>query len=298
MKKLVTHNGSFHTDDIFAAATLSLYLEKSGEEFEITRTRDEELIKSADYVFDVGGVYDTEKNRFDHHQKGGAGKNTHGVDYSSFGLVWKKFGVELCGNEEASKIIEKKLVAPLDAHDTGVDLVTALPSNNDKVYPYLIQNIVFSMFPTWKEDLDKDKLFMDAVKLFKQILSREIIQAQDAVLARELVINIYNNTQDKRIIILDNNYPYADTLQAFPEPMFVIYPRTTDNSWGVKAVGEDLKSFKNRKDLPSSWGGLRDEDLQKITGVDDALFCHRSLHLVAAKSKEGAIKLAQIAVES
>ena len=31
IKKLVTHDGSFHTDDIFAAATLSILLEKKGE---------------------------------------------------------------------------------------------------------------------------------------------------------------------------------------------------------------------------------------------------------------------------
>ena len=72
-KTLITHNGSFHTDDIFACATLSLMLEKKGEKFEIIRTRDEEIIKTGDYVFDVGGVYDEEGNRFDHHQKGGAG---------------------------------------------------------------------------------------------------------------------------------------------------------------------------------------------------------------------------------
>ncbi|PIZ87309.1 hypothetical protein COX93_01400, partial [Candidatus Nomurabacteria bacterium CG_4_10_14_0_2_um_filter_30_12] len=53
--KLITHNGSFHSDDIFATATLSLLLEKRGESFEIIRTRDEEIIKNGDYIFDVGG---------------------------------------------------------------------------------------------------------------------------------------------------------------------------------------------------------------------------------------------------
>ena len=65
-KKLVTHNGSFHADDIFACATLCLILEKQGKEFEIIRTRDEEMIKTGDYVFDVGGIYDANKNIFDH----------------------------------------------------------------------------------------------------------------------------------------------------------------------------------------------------------------------------------------
>jgi len=44
-KKLITHNGSFHTDDVFACAALSLMLEKNNEKFEIIRTRDPEIIR-------------------------------------------------------------------------------------------------------------------------------------------------------------------------------------------------------------------------------------------------------------
>ena len=69
IKKLITHNGSFHTDDLFACAILSIVLEDSGQKFEIIRTRDEDIVKNGDYVFDVGGIYDVENNRFDHHQK-------------------------------------------------------------------------------------------------------------------------------------------------------------------------------------------------------------------------------------
>ena len=88
-------------------------------------------------------------------------------------------------------------------------------------------------------------------------------------------------------------------MDGFPEPLFVIYPREVyKNYWAVKAVRNDPKTFINRKDFPKSWAGLRDEELQKISGVSDAIFCHRGLFLAVAKTKEGAIKLAQIAVES
>ena len=60
IKKLITHNGSFHADDLFACAVLFLLLEKRGEKFEIIRTRDENILKNGDYVFDVGGIYDVE----------------------------------------------------------------------------------------------------------------------------------------------------------------------------------------------------------------------------------------------
>lgn len=295
-KKLVTHNGSFHADDIFACATLCLVLEKNSEKFEIIRTRDEEIIKSGDYVFDVGGIYDEKMNRFDHHQPGGAGDRSFdgvNIEYASFGLVWKKFGIEICANQKIVDILDEKLVAPVDAFDNGFDLI----SNKFKISLYLIQHFFLSMRPTWRENLTDNEMFLKSVIIAKEILSREIIKTQDEIMAQEIIISTYKNTHEKKIIILDKNYPYEYTLHNFPEPLFVIYPRE-DNAWGVKAVREDPKSFKNRKDFPSSWAGLRNEELQKITGVSDAIFCHRGLFLAVAKSKEGAMKLAQIAVES
>ena len=122
IKKLITHDGSFHSDDIFAAATLLIYLEKKGETGEITRTRDAEIIKNGDYVFDVGGIYDEKNNRFDHHQTLGAGERENGIAYSSFGLVWRKLGIEVAGSRETADFIEKKLVMPIDANDNGIDL--------------------------------------------------------------------------------------------------------------------------------------------------------------------------------
>ena len=95
---------------------------------------------------------------------------------------------------------------------------------------------------------------------------------------------------------MDNNYPYEDVLSNFSEPLYVIYPRTSDNFWGVKAMKKDLRTFDNRKNFPENWGGLRDEELQKITGVEDAVFSHKGLFMVVAKTKEGAIKLAELAL--
>jgi len=63
-------------------------------------------------------------------------------------------------------------------------------------------------------------------------------------------------------------------------------------------VQDNPKTFINRKNFPKPWAGLRDEELANVSGVRDAVFCHRGLFLAVAQSKEGAVKLAQIAVES
>ena len=290
--KLITHNGSFHADDVFACALLSLILEQENKNFEIIRTRDEEIIKTGDYVFDVGGVYDVENNRFDHHQKGGAGRRGNGIEYSSIGLVWQKFGAKLCDSQKVADIVDQKLIAPIDAGDNGIDLF----ERKMDVAPYLLQQIFFAIQPTWREEINEDKAFIQSVDIAKIILSREIIQAQDAVLAEETIISVYKNTEDKRIIVFNRHYPFEYILPNFPEPFFAIYQRKVDNSWGIRTIAKACGSFDNRKDFPKNWGGLRDEELQKVTGVVDAIFCHRGLFLMVAKSKEGAIALAQKAL--
>ncbi len=295
VKKLITHNGSFQSDDIFGAAALAILLDRAGEPYEIIRTRDPKIIETGDYVFDVGGIHDPDTNRFDHHQIGGAGAGLDGIEYAAFGLVWKKFGAELAGSERAAEIINRRLAAPIDAWDNGMDLV----ENKYSVTPYYIQHFFIAMVPTWREThLTNDEMFLKSVEIAKEILLREITHANDALIAEDKVVAIYKDTKDKRVIVLDNSYPYEYALGGFPEPVYVIYPRQADNLWSAKAVRENPKTFDNRKDFPKSWAGLRDEELQNITGVVDAVFCHRALFMCVAKSQEGALKLAQMALAS
>ncbi len=295
MKKLITHNGSFHTDDIFACAALSLMLEKKGEAFEIIRTRDEDIIKSGDYVFDVGGIYDSETNRFDHHQIGGAGER-EGIEYSSFGLVWKKFGKEFCLSEIVD-LIDKKLVMPVDAFDNGIDLYK---NNFENIFPYTIDDVLSIFSPTSLENTNKDEQFLKAVVLGKEILRREIKKVGDRIEITKIIQNFYKNSSDKRLVIIDkpkvSRYEVWNALQDFPEPLFVAYG--DNDGWAVVAIKKEKNSFGNRKDFPKSWGGLRDKELQDITGEKDAVFCHNDLFFLVTNSKEAAIKLAQIAVES
>ena len=297
IKKLITHDGSFHSDDIFAAATLLIYLEKKGETGEITRTRDAEIIKNGDYVFDVGGIYDEKNNRFDHHQTLGAGERENGIAYSSFGLVWRKLGIEVAGSRETADFIEKKLVMPIDANDNGIDL---FKSNFPDISAYTIQDVFAIFSPTALEDLEKDEQFAKALVWAKEILQREIKKANDQIDITKIIRDFYKKTADKRLIVVDkpkvSRFEIWDALQDFKEPLFAVSGDKED--WYAVAMRKEKDSFGNRKDFPASWAGLQKKELQDATGVKDAVFCHNRLFLSVAKSKEGAIKLAQIAVES
>lgn len=294
-KKLITHEGSFHADDIFAAATILILLENKNEAFEIIRTRDEEIIKTGDYVFDVGGTYDAGINRFDHHQTGGAGQRENGIEYSSFGLVWKKFGEEICGKEEVRDFIDKMLVEQIDAIDNGINVFKPITTH---IFNYDISAVIASFLPAWGEK-DSPEFFNNAVKFAKRVLEKEIKQIKSLFEVKYLINQAYKKSKNKKLLILDTDIPrylINIAINEYKNLFFIVFP--DKKNWKVFAVRKKAGTFENKKNLPKPWAGLRDEELQKITGVADAVFCHRALFMVVAKSKEGAIKLAQIAVES
>ncbi len=289
-KTVVAHSGEFHADDVFAVASLSLLLGK----VRVLRTRDQKIINAGDYVVDVGGTYDPDKKRFDHHQVGGAGNRQNGIPYAAFGLVWKEYGEKIAGSKEVADIIDQRLVSPIDALDNGVSIAKEV---FPEIRPYDISSVVGAMNPKWDEDSSKiDSIFIRVVSIAKMILQREIKSAQAVIDSQKVVTDTYHNTSDKRLIVLDRDYDWEYVLQKFPEPLYVVFPK--DDNWRVKAVRAHATGFENKKDLPVAWGGKTFGDLAHITGVADAVFCHNKRFLASARSKEGALKLAQIALEA
>jgi uncharacterized UPF0160 family protein len=299
-KILVTHDGTFHADDLFACATLILWCEKKKQPFKIIRTRNENIVKNADIVFDVGGIYDENLNRFDHHQKYNSGARSNGIEYSSFGLIWKKFGPELCsGNAEVWEKIDSKIVAPIDAGDNGIDISVPKFKN---IIPYDASQIFLAFSPTWKESRKNiSNAFFEQVSYIKKIIEREIKDAMDDEEAKQIIIDAYNKNSDKRIIILENafqRYLYQSVLSKLQEPIYAVLPSNEGNYWKVEAIIKNPGTYESRKLFPEQWRGFLDNDpkLHEITGVPDAFFSHRVGFLIGTKSKEGAISLAEKAL--
>ncbi len=291
--KAVTHNSIFHADDVFSGALLEIAL---GQKIHFIRTRDEKALIDVDYAFDIGGVYNPAQHRFDHHQMGGAGKRENGIPYAAFGLLWKEYGEKVSGSKTVAEKIEQKLVVPIDANDNGVDIVKPIQAD---ISSYTVNDVVSSFRATWKEDDSvMDIRFVEAVEWAKGVLSREIKKAQDSEEARVFVEKAYEEAKDNQIILLDKKYPWGDVMEKYTEPLFVVQGNPVDDTWRVYAISKDRNTFGNRKDLPASWAGKKDAELAKITGVSDAIFCHNGRFIAVAKSREGALKLADIAVKS
>ncbi|KAG5980459.1 hypothetical protein E4U55_004002 [Claviceps digitariae] len=139
-----THSGHFHADEALAVHMLRMlppYRHSS-----LVRTRDPNLLQTCHTVVDVGGEYDPQRHRYDHHQRGFAttfpGRATK---LSSAGLVYMHFGkaiiaqklgvpedeaadadadVQANGGNPLVKLLHDKLyesfVEALDAHDNGI----------------------------------------------------------------------------------------------------------------------------------------------------------------------------------
>jgi uncharacterized UPF0160 family protein len=287
---IVTHSGGFHADDVFAVATILLTL-PSTEEISVIRSREKEVADSADYVVDVGGEYEPKRQRFDHHQEGGAGHHLNGIPYASFGLVWKEYGEKISGSSEISFGIEEKLVMFVDALDNGVNISEPI---YEGVRQYTISDYLYSYWideHVTEEEIDE--IFLKVVYMSRDLIVREIDKAKRIIEESLVVEEIYNKTEDKRFIILDTNLAWGKILVSKPEPLVVVYPSIDGLRWNAKVVRISLTSFDCRAYFPESWSGKIGEELAKLSGVSDAEFCHNARFLASAKTKEGAIKLAQ-----
>jgi uncharacterized UPF0160 family protein len=287
---VITHSGSFQPDDVFAVAALELLLGN----IELIRTRDPEIIKTGDYVVDVGLEYDHGRKRYDHHQEGGAGARENGIPYSSIGLIWKHYGEQLAGSGSVSHKIEKKLIESLDAQDNGFNTHTSV----EGIHVYLIDDALDVFNPTWNEEKLFDENFKKAVMFAKNILSREIIHAQAFIEAEKKVKAAYDQSSDKRIIVLETYYPAESILVQYDEPLYVIKPDSSGNKWVIKAVRKNAEQFGNRKDFPAAWAGKRGEELAALSGISDAVFCHNNRFVAFTASKDGALKMAEIAANA
>lgn len=290
IKTITTHSDRFHADDVFAGAMFRKLL----PDVRIQRSRDPRVINKADLVFDVGGVHDDDKLRFDHHQLGSLVRE-NGIPYSAFGLLWRKFGVDYCdGDRVLADKVDQRLVQAIDADDNGVSLTRV--EEQYGLSPVELPNIIGQLNPLDGSDEDYDTQYQKAVDLAESIL-RRFVEVEKSLLVTARKINeAYARSQDKRLIVLDETLSFKGAVDDLPELLYIVMPYSRSSKWGVVAISESLRNFEARKPLPAAWAGLLDQELAEITGVDDATFCHKKRFLVIALTKSGALKLADQAI--
>lgn len=287
MKLIATHDGRFHADEVFAVAVLKIIY----PDIKIIRTRESEEFEKTDFRVDIGRKYNPETGDFDHHQKEFEEKRKNGIPYASAGLIWKHFGRQLIKSKKSFEYIDSILMQPIDALDNGIQICLKQIIDN-----YWIGQVINSFIPIWQEkNPDYDKAFNKAVLFSTELLKREILFAKGIEKA-EKIIKKKLLKSDKEYIILEKNMPWKKYIIENTNINFVIN-KSYGGDWEVWAVPIRVGSFESKKLFPKKWADLNDEELVKVTGVNDAVFCHKDRFIAVSKSKEGAIKLVELALK-
>ncbi|MEY3784432.1 MAG: hypothetical protein RLZZ230_754 [Candidatus Parcubacteria bacterium] len=292
MQTVATHNGSFDPDDVLAVAAIQLYL--GVDTVKIIRSRDDSVILSANWVVDVGGVYNPTAHRFDHHQKGGPVRDD-GIPYSAFGLIWKEYGAQICDSVEVANEIEKKLVFPIDAADNHI-LVCA--PNSIGVSAFEFYDVIDVFKPIRGTDENYDSEFIRAVDFSRSILKRMIAHGKAKIALQSVLKNAYELADDKRMLLL--NEPVSRyVLTRYKEALVIVSPTpASDNSnWSATVIPEHGQVFQNRVLFPEAWAGLLDIELTASSGIEGSVFCHKERYIFVGKTKAAAIEAANIVLE-
>lgn len=289
--KICTHNGPFHADDVLACAILKKVFPQAS----VLRSRHEVAIEGSFICFDVGAEYDPGRHRYDHHQVGGAGARDNGVKYSSAGLIWKHFGPMLVHADVASRV-DQKLIQSVDAIDNGQRLFEGGVQAFEGVESNTFSKLIHDLNPVWDEPQEFDAAFERAVELATLVLDRAIAEARSSLKAEAQVKAAIAESKNE-IVQLRRFMPWEPDM--FPaDKKFVVFPDPND-TWMVQCIPPSSKPedrFKQRLPLPENLAGLRGNQLIEATGVVDAVFVHNGRFIGGARTFEGAMQLAKLAL--
>ncbi len=322
-KCLATHSGAFHADEVLATTMV-----KFSNEFKdswIVRSRNYEILKKADLVCDVGGIFDPATHRYDHHMK----EFSHVFDdklkikMSSAGLVYKYLGMNILENilkswnlyeenkENMQKIYDKvyeNFIAYVDGADNGINQYP------DDIKPKYSNSTTFGARinrtnPEWNEENpDQSARFKVAQDIAEdeflcqvRYVVKGFIPAYSIV--KDAILNRFKHHQSGNIIVLEKSCPWRELLFVIEEELgikdqiiFAIYSSQA-NDFRVQTVPLNLGNFRFRKGLHVDWRGIEKEKLAQISGIEDINFCHTSGFIGGARTFESALKMADISLK-
>jgi len=270
-----THDGSFHADEVCACALLLLFdlIDKD----KIFRSRDQTTINQCEYVCDVGGIYDPKIKRFDHHQKEYSG------ELASAGMILLYLKNQAFIDQTLYEHLNYSLIKNVDAHDIG--------KTENRGYSF--SQIIANFIPIDYNASSKERLsaFLKAVEFAYAHLKR----MQERFFYSKKCSHKVKKAMEpnKKYLLFEESIPWLDAFFELGgeshKALFVVMP--TQTHYKLRAIPPDSNSrMKVRFPLPLEWAGLHDRDLQKVSKIDGAIFCHKGRFISIWKTKEDAIK--------
>lgn len=299
VQHLVTHSGGFHADELMSSVILTRLFPQAV----LVRSRAADWISPSPdrIIYDVGGKYDAEAQIFDHHQRG-APLRSDGQPLSSFGLIWKHFGREYLvasGVPEAHldpvwASFDASFVLPVDLVDNGAVSISVAGPLAGMTLPGLLEML--------KPDFDEadpeaeTRAFHAALTIARAFVEARVSRSAAKLRAEGLVHQAIAAAGEGRVLELPMGMPFRPAIvkSGADHLLFVVHPR--DKDWCLTGIRRADDGFELRADLPVAWAGLTGADLEAACGITGASFCHNGRFIAAAKSREAALAMAEIAV--
>lgn len=300
--RIATHDGAFHSDEVLAVAILT----KLFPRHQVLRSRKQEILDSADFVVDVGGVYDHTTHRYDHHMKDPPGDG-QGHIYSSAGLIWfhfarsylQKIGIPrdytyrdrpIDLQQEVEKIINARWVYPIDRCDNGV---------TTGITP--ISEIVSAISPIDPEKSKEtfDKKFLEAVSIVSHLLERACFHAADYAISKlHFARGEKEKLNDGKILLVDTEVKQFGNFSG-TDVHFVIYPGidySEDRTYYIIRPIYRTESKQYKTSFPEDLFGMGRQEISD-KGYPGVFFIHHTGYIAKVDDKETAIRFCQALLE-
>ena len=283
MADLGVHDGTFHADEVTAAALLILF--DLVDRDQIVRTRDMSKLDTCEFVCDVGGIFDPDSKRFDHHQSDYTGA------LSSAGMILNYLRDTGVIDQALHQFYAEHLIDGIDAIDNGA--YTSPPG-------HCTFSTVVSEFIPVKHDASKEELdqaFFEALAFVERHLKHmherfSYIQEAKAVVDAEM-------QKGGEVLYFDRSLPWLDSFFELGgethKAKFIIMP--SGDHWKLRGVPPSYdRRMEVRVPLPENWAGLLADDLKSVSGIDGAIFCHKGRFISIWETREDALKALEVAL--
>jgi uncharacterized UPF0160 family protein len=307
IEKIITHEGPFHTDEVFGTALLkdifpeSMELKSGGKTdfVKYLRTRDKKIVERArdsesTMLIDEGADYDYERFIFDHHQLEGAGERENGVKYATAGLIWKHFGKEWIKYvdvysrhadlstddiELISHLVDENYVQYIDANDTGqMESITCTLSDGTQLdgKAFSLAEIV-RLYNVDTRDKTAQQRFDAAVEVMRTALFSIVSKYMELIEGlRKLKLEKCEFLADNRAVIINQNIgptvtSYAiDKKEEFKDvEYFAVLNPKGGYSIMVAPTREGIREYRNPNMIPKELRlGNNVEEMNTILGVE------------------------------
>ena len=227
-----------------------------------------------------------------------------GEKYASAGLVWKKFARKAITNimtDEGISIDDDDIKAIQEQIDREYIIPVDMEDNGEKVSSHTF-SFIPKFLPSWMElipdyDYDFNRVEHIVYEILEEIIKDKVIQ----VATRKELQKRYDCTDNGILEIPTQTMPWLEDVVSYNEShhyqvKFVIFPYPA-GGWAAQCVPPSIeKKFEQLVPFPKAWAGGNEKTLPKVSGIQDATFCHNGRFFARAETKESVIKMCRIAM--